>query len=86
MQLIQKSSLLGQKLSDEKTINGKGSRTNLRIDSSQSLNGHVLQSNNGTSEAMEKGVMTILSHYKKVDEYPQNQYCPGVKQYGKKFK
>ena len=65
--------LAGKKLSDGKSISGKGRLITARVDTIQKLHGLALRKNKGNVKKMKEGVMTILDHY---SENPTHENCP----------
>ena len=67
--------MTGNKLSDGKSLGGKGRLTIARIDPLQNFYGLVIRNNKGNSEAMSKATMAILDHY---EEDTLHDHClPG---------
>ena len=64
------------KLSDNKTIGGRGRLTDGMIDSLQNYYGMAVRANAGDLEAMPRAIWASLMHRVSTDEKPQHQYCP----------
>ena len=65
-----------KKLSDGKTIGGRGRLTDTLIDDMQTYYGQAIRTNVGDVDAMHNAVMAILYHLASSDEKPLHQYCP----------
>ena len=66
----------GHKLSDSKTIGGRGRLTKKQIDSFQVYYGKAIQQNAGNIEAASNAVRAILKHSASTDKNPQHDLCP----------
>ena len=71
-----KKSLSGKKLSDGKTISGRGRLTDQKIDKLQIFYGLAIRRNKGDIENMKKEVLAGLYHSSSSDDNPQHHYCP----------
>ena len=71
-----KKELSGKKLSDNKTIGGRGRLTDGMIDSLQNYYGMAVRANAGDLQAMSRAIWASLMHRVSTDEKPQHQYCP----------
>lgn len=69
----------GQKLTDGKTVGGKGRLTDKIIDSMQNYYGQAIRENKGNLEGMKKSIKAIQHHMIKDSSQTleeQHQYCP----------
>ena len=66
----------GKKLSDGKTIGGRGRLTLVLIDKFQKYYGKAIRSNKGDVEGASKAVKAILYHSASTNERPQHDNCP----------
>lgn len=64
---------VGKKLSNGKSISGKGQLTTASVDTIQKLYWLALRKSKGNVKKMTEGVMAILDHY---SEYPTHENCP----------
>ena len=63
----------GKKLSDGKSISGKGRLTTAGVDTIQKLYGLALRKNKGNVKKVTECVMAILDHY---SQNPTHENCP----------
>jgi hypothetical protein len=69
----------GKKLSDGKTVGGKGRLTDKVIDKMQNYYGKAIRGNKGNLEGMKESIKVIQHHMVKNGKHPlkeQHQYCP----------
>lgn len=71
-----KASLAGKKLSDGKTIGGRGRLTNALIDEMQSYYGNAIRNNSASVKDMTEAIWAIWYHKASTDEKPQHHFCP----------
>ena len=64
------------KLSDGKTIGGRGRLTDKRIDSLQVYYGKAIRNNTNSIAAMQNAIMAIWKHYRSTDDDPKHELCP----------
>ena len=71
-----KRDLKGKKLTDGKTIGGRGRLSDSLIDTFQRYYGKALRQNKGDLPGMEKAVKAIWHHYASTEDNPLHEYCP----------
>lgn len=71
-----KTDYRSKKLSDGKSIGGKGRLTNELIDSLQNFYGLAIKSNKNNLDGMIKAVQASLLHKNSTDEQPRHHLCP----------
>ena len=64
------------KLSDGKTIGGRGRLTDKVIDDIQVYYGKAIRQNTSSCEAMKTAIMAIWNHMRSTDESPHHHLCP----------
>lgn len=69
-----------KKLSDNKTIGGRGRLTDKVIDKLQIYYGLAIRRNKQNLEGMKREILAGLYHSASTDEDPQHQYCPQDKE------
>ena len=73
---LEKQFFLGKKLSDGKSICGKGRLTLARIDTIQSFYGKTIRDFKADSEGISKATHAIIKHYSSTPEKPNHEDCP----------
>lgn len=71
-----KKNLAGKKLSDGKTIGGRGRLTAKVIDQITTYYGKAIRDNSDSSEKMFNAIWAIYYHKISCDQNPQHQFCP----------
>lgn len=71
-----KADLKGKKLSDGKTIGGKGRLTDAVIDQLTVYYGNAIRGNNSSVKEMQQAIWAIFYHKRSTDEEPVHDFCP----------
>lgn len=71
-----KSQMAGKKLSDKKTLGGKGRLTESLIQKITSYYGNSIRENKNDFSKMRKSIWAIWMHMVSTDSYPQHFFCP----------
>lgn len=75
-----KSSYIKRKLSDGKSIGGRGRLTDKMIDTMQNYYGLAIRQNKGNLDGMKKDIKAGLYHLASSKEDPQHHFCPEGKE------
>ena len=71
-----KQKLGGEKLSDGKSIGGKGRPTDKMIGSLQNYYGKAIRSNAGSTAEIARAIWASICHQISTDETPRHEFCP----------